>query len=331
MRRSRPSPSLRISTARKAVRLDLDVELLDRRDQHVPAVGLAPQDGREQADHRRPPDRRALVIPGAVAGDAHARMAAALRIPLVDRRQPALVDQLLQLGEADPLQLDRRTALRHRQRHWIASPRRSRQECRAMADERTAIVTGAGKRVGARSRAPCWRTAGPSSRTSITTSDEVPDGAVKVVADLADPDCAETIFAAAAGLPPVRLAGQQRRALRLGRLRRVQRRRVRRAHGGQRPRAGAADRALRRASTAGGDALVVNLLDSKLAAPNPDYLSYTLSKQALAGLTELAARALAPRGHPRERDRPGADACARAARARRISRRCTRTTRSARG
>ena len=46
----------------------------------------------------------------------------------------------------------------------------------------------------------------------------------------------------------------------------------------------------------GGDALVVNLLDSKLAAPNPDYLSYTLSKQALAGLTELSARALAPRG-----------------------------------
>jgi NAD(P)-dependent dehydrogenase (short-subunit alcohol dehydrogenase family) len=46
----------------------------------------------------------------------------------------------------------------------------------------------------------------------------------------------------------------------------------------------------------GEDGLVVNLLDSKIAAPNPDYLSYTLSKQALAGFTELAARALAPRG-----------------------------------
>ena len=43
------------------------------------------------------------------------------------------------------------------------------------------------------------------------------------------------------------------------------------------------------------DALVVNLLDAKLGALNPDYLSYTLSKQALAGLTELAARALAAR------------------------------------
>ena len=36
-----------------------------------------------------------------------------------------------------------------------------------------------------------------------------------------------------------------------------------------------------------GDGLIVNLLDSKLAALNPDYLSYTLSKQALAGFTSL--------------------------------------------
>ena len=44
------------------------------------------------------------------------------------------------------------------------------------------------------------------------------------------------------------------------------------------------------------DALVINMIDAKLSAPNPDFLSYTLSKQALAGLTELSARALAPRG-----------------------------------
>ena len=47
--------------------------------------------------------------------------------------------------------------------------------------------------------------------------------------------------------------------------------------------------------------LVVNLLDAKLAAPNPDFLSYTLSKMALAGLTELAARALAAQGHQGQR------------------------------
>ena len=36
------------------------------------------------------------------------------------------------------------------------------------------------------------------------------------------------------------------------------------------------------------------MLDAKLAAPNPDFFSYTISKFGLAGLTELAARAFAP-------------------------------------
>ena len=83
--------------------LDLDVELLDRRDQHVPSVGLAPEDGREQPHHRGPADRRALVIP------ACRRARCACRewpqrsgFHLIDRRQPPLVDQLLKLGEAEP-------------------------------------------------------------------------------------------------------------------------------------------------------------------------------------------------------------------------------------
>jgi hypothetical protein len=40
---------------------------------------------------------------------------------------------------------------------------------------------------------------------------------------------------------------------------------------------------------------VVNLLDQKLANPNPDYLSYTLSKAALESATVMLAQALAPR------------------------------------
>ena len=39
--------------------------------------------------------------------------------------------------------------------------------------------------------------------------------------------------------------------------------------------------------------LVVNLLDAKLAHPNADFFTYTLSKMGLAGLTELSARKLA--------------------------------------
>lgn len=40
--------------------------------------------------------------------------------------------------------------------------------------------------------------------------------------------------------------------------------------------------------------VVVNFLDFKLANPYPDHFSYTLSKYAVAGATELLARALAP-------------------------------------
>lgn len=41
--------------------------------------------------------------------------------------------------------------------------------------------------------------------------------------------------------------------------------------------------------------VVVNLLDQKLANPNPDFLSYTLSKAALEHATVLLAMALAPK------------------------------------
>jgi len=44
-----------------------------------------------------------------------------------------------------------------------------------------------------------------------------------------------------------------------------------------------------------GRGCVVNLLDQKLWNPNPDYLSYTLSKAALQSATVMLAQALAPR------------------------------------
>jgi len=44
-----------------------------------------------------------------------------------------------------------------------------------------------------------------------------------------------------------------------------------------------------------GDGVIVNILDQKLDNPNPDFLSYTLSKYGLAGMTEMLAMALGPR------------------------------------
>jgi NAD(P)-dependent dehydrogenase (short-subunit alcohol dehydrogenase family) len=54
-------------------------------------------------------------------------------------------------------------------------------------------------------------------------------------------------------------------------------------------------RALHGALGEGRTGCVVNLLDQKLWNPNPDHLSYTLSKAALQSATTLLAMALAPR------------------------------------
>ena len=164
-----------------------------------------------------------------------------------------------------------------------------------MTGERTAIVTGAGKRVG-------WEIAQAllAEGWGVVAhvhhdSDEVPEGAVKAVADLAESDCAERIFAAADGLAPVALLVNNAARFAWDGFGEFDGAELA-AHMAVNVRAPAllTDRFAR--AHAGGDALVVNLLDAKLAAPNPDYLSYTLSKAALAQLTELSARALASRG-----------------------------------
>jgi NAD(P)-dependent dehydrogenase (short-subunit alcohol dehydrogenase family) len=162
--------------------------------------------------------------------------------------------------------------------------------------ERTAIVTGAGKRVGRHIAEALLADGWSVVAHAHHDGDEVPKDAAKAVADLGQADCAERIFAASEGLPPVtllvnnaaRFAWDGFGDLDGGELD---------AHMAVNVRAPALliDRFAAQPRD-GGDALIVNLLDSKLAAPNPDYLSYTLSKMALGGLTELAARALAPQG-----------------------------------
>lgn len=165
-----------------------------------------------------------------------------------------------------------------------------------MPEARTAIVTGAGKRVGqviARALVDDgWAVVAHVHHES----DTVPGGAIRVVADLADADCAQTIFRAAAELPPIRLLVNNAARFAWDGFGEFDGAEFD-AHMAVNARAPAllTERFAREHREAA-DALIVNLLDSKLAAPNPDYLSYTLSKQALAGLTELAARALAPRG-----------------------------------
>lgn len=161
--------------------------------------------------------------------------------------------------------------------------------------ERTAIVTGAGKRVGAVIARSLIEDGWWVIAHVHHAEDSVPDGATRVVADLADPRCAETIFAAAEGLPPVQLLVNNAARFAWDGFGEFSEQEFD-AHIAVNVRAPALlIERFSRARESSEDAQVVNLLDSKLSAPNPDYLSYTLSKYALAGLTELAARALAPK------------------------------------
>ena len=162
-------------------------------------------------------------------------------------------------------------------------------------ESRTAIVTGAAKRVGRVIAEALLADSWTVIAHAHHDGDDVPDGAIRATADLADPDCAARIFAAAERLPPVRLLVNNAARFApdgFGEFRAEELD----AHMAVNLRAPVLLTEALAAGHRGGDALAVNLLDAKLAAPNPDFLSYTLSKQALAGFTELAARALAARG-----------------------------------
>ncbi len=159
---------------------------------------------------------------------------------------------------------------------------------------RTAIVTGGAKRIGAALcralSADGWHLlihCNASHAEADVLAAELGNAAI-VRADLASPEAVETVMAALDGLPPARLLVNN--ASRFG--------------------ADSADdftieqwdehfavnlrapallsRAFAR--RAGEGALIVNLLDAKLQAPNPDFFTYTLTKFGLAGLTELLAR-----------------------------------------
>lgn len=160
---------------------------------------------------------------------------------------------------------------------------------------KTAIVTGGGKRVGEAIVRALLDDGWSVVAHVHHDADSVPDGAVKAAADLGEADCAAHIFGAAEGLPPVRLLVNNAARFVEDSFGEASADEFD-AHLSVNARAPMLliDEFARRQD--GGGGLVVNMLDAKLAAPNPDFLSYTISKYALAGLTELAARALAGKG-----------------------------------
>jgi NAD(P)-dependent dehydrogenase (short-subunit alcohol dehydrogenase family) len=167
--------------------------------------------------------------------------------------------------------------------------------------ERTAIVTGGAKRIGAAlSRALAedgWHVlihCFSSSAEAEALAGELGNASV-VRADLALPDAADRVMAGLDGLPPARLLvnNASRFVFDTADDFTVERWDAILATNLRAPALLSQAFAAR---VAAGGGLIVNLLDAKLAQPNPDFFSYTVSKLGLAGLTELCARAWAARG-----------------------------------
>ncbi len=168
---------------------------------------------------------------------------------------------------------------------------------------RTAIITGGAKRIGgAITRALAadgWHGlihCNQSRAEAEALATELGNASV-VTADLAEPSAADIIMAACAGLPPARLLVNSASRFVYDRIEDFSPADFD-IHMAVNLRAPAL---LSRAFAAGlpdtldDPALVVNLLDAKLASLNPDYFTYTLSKIGFEGLTELTARSYAPR------------------------------------
>jgi NAD(P)-dependent dehydrogenase (short-subunit alcohol dehydrogenase family) len=167
---------------------------------------------------------------------------------------------------------------------------------------RTAIVTGGARRIGAAIvralAADGWHIVlhCHQSRDAADALAAEIGNAVVVVADLADPAAAAAIIAAAVGLPPLGLLVNSASRFDYDSFQGFAAADFD-THMAINLRAPALlTQAFAAALPESNDpALVVNLLDAKLESLNPDYFTYTLSKIGLAGLTELAARAYAPR------------------------------------
>ena len=166
----------------------------------------------------------------------------------------------------------------------------------------TAIVTGGARRIGAAIvralAADGWHIVihCNTSRTEANALAREVGNAVVVTADLVDAGAGTAIVAAATGLPPLALLVNSASRFSYDRIEDFDVAAFD-THMAINLRAPALiTRAFAAAVLPSEDAaLVINLLDAKLESLNPDYFTYTLSKIGLEGLTELTARAYAPR------------------------------------
>jgi NAD(P)-dependent dehydrogenase (short-subunit alcohol dehydrogenase family) len=171
---------------------------------------------------------------------------------------------------------------------------------------RHALVTGAGKRVGA-AIARALADGGWAVTVHYNTSAEGAEAVARSIregggtagtyqADLSDPDAGTAMLAAIdAGGPPVSLLVNSAAIFEYDDVETTMAESLSRHFQVNAATPillaqafGAAKR------NAGGSGVVVNVLDNKIFAPNADYFSYSVAKFALAGATRMLAMALAP-------------------------------------
>jgi NAD(P)-dependent dehydrogenase (short-subunit alcohol dehydrogenase family) len=169
-------------------------------------------------------------------------------------------------------------------------------------NSRTAIVTGGARRIGAEIAtalaADGWDVLihyRESEREARALAATLPRARI-VQADLAAPDVGERVMAGLVDMPPPGLLVNSASSFVLDALDDFTPESwdMHMAANARGPALLA--RAFVGAIPEGQGGLIVNMLDAKLSQPNADFFSYTISKMAFAGLSELLARSYAPRG-----------------------------------
>ena len=175
-----------------------------------------------------------------------------------------------------------------------------------MSEERSILITGGARRIGAAlARALAgdgWHvcihcnTSRAEAETLLSEIIDAGGKGVVVAANLSDPAAAETLIAEARAVaPPLAALINNASLFEYDSVSSLTPERLDRHHAVNLRAPMMLSKAFAESLDKGRDGCVINMLDNKVFAINPDYLSYTMSKVALHGATQALAMALAPR------------------------------------